>query len=370
MRRTHSAPFEPSRQDIDAAIAAMSAEQLRELVLEMLLGLDDRVHGRVVSAIISRAARGGSGWAPAALSDAEVAEVAEAVAFAEAAMRVGYAEPTDVDERLRRATAAFLRKDYPAAHRIFSALLQPVAEGEIHLGQHEMLDEVLGVDANECAVQYVVSAYMISDPSRRAEAVHAAIDGVRGAGYFFEPLHDMERVAVEPLLGLDEFLPQWRTLVEQEAAGERRSDWDTEADRWLREVVQRMEGPGGLAKIARSTRRAEDLRAWCESLVGSGDWKAALAAFDEASELVTGKHHARGEFLDGAALAAQELGKKDLSPWHERAWRAIPSMMRLLRWLGSARGRQATRKRAAEALGACPKSAHRQRAFLQVLEED
>jgi hypothetical protein len=76
MRRTHSAPFEPSRQDIDAAIAAMSAEQLRELVLEMLLGLDDRVHGRVVSAIISRAARGGSGWAQAALGEAEVAEAA------------------------------------------------------------------------------------------------------------------------------------------------------------------------------------------------------------------------------------------------------------------------------------------------------
>jgi hypothetical protein len=346
MRRRNRAAIEPSRRDIEEAIAAMGAEQLRELVREMLLELDDGAHGRVVSAIISQASRGGSGWAPAAPSEAEVAE---AVAFAEAAMRIGYADPADVEERLRRGTAAFLRRDYLAAHRIFGALLRPIAEAEIDLGQHELLDEVLGIDANECAVQYVVSAYMISDPSRRAEAVHAAIDEVRGAGYFF---------------------PRWRAIVAQKAAGERRSEWDTEADRWLREVVQRMEGSGGLAEIARSTRRAEDLRAWCESLVGSGDWKAALAAFEEAVELVADRHHAPGEFLDEAALAAQELGKKDLSPWLERAWRGAPSMVRLRRWLGAARGKQATRKRAAEAIEACPRSAHRQRAFLQVLQED
>jgi hypothetical protein len=39
MRQRHGAAFEPSRQDIDAAIAAMSAEQLRELVREMLVEL-------------------------------------------------------------------------------------------------------------------------------------------------------------------------------------------------------------------------------------------------------------------------------------------------------------------------------------------
>ena len=131
-----------------------------------------------------------------------------------------------------------------------------------------------------------------------------------------------------------------------------------------------MEGAGGLEKIARSTRRADDLRAWCESLVEVGDWKAALAALEEAAELVTDKKYARGKLLDGAALAAQQLGRKDLSPWLERAWRAAPSMLRLRRWLGSARGKAAIRRRAAEALAACPKQAHRQRALLHVLQSD
>jgi tetratricopeptide (TPR) repeat protein len=180
----------------------------------------------------------------------------------------------------------------------------------------------------------------------------------------------MERAAVEPLPDIETFLGQWRVLVAKEAAGERRSDWDSETDRWLREVVQRIEGSGGLAKVARATKRAGDLRAWCQSLVEAGDWRGALAAFEEAAELVSDENYARGEFLDGAALAAQELGESDLSPWFERAWRAEPSLPRLHRWLGAARDGTTLRTRAAEALGACPAQAHRQRAVLHVLQGD
>jgi len=180
----------------------------------------------------------------------------------------------------------------------------------------------------------------------------------------------MERVAIEPLPGLNDFLPRWRALVAQEACGERRSDWDCDEDRWLREVVHRLEGADGLAKLARSTRRADDLRAWCQSLVEDGDWKAALPAFDEGAEFVSDEEYARGEFLDGAALAAQELGLSDFPARLERAWRAVPSMLRLRRWLGSAGNKTAVRKVAFEALDACPDQAHRQRAFLHVLLGD
>src|SRR5688572_1508030 len=111
MRRGHKPAFEPPGQTIDAALAALDAEELRELAREMLYELDDRAHRRVMNAIISRAARGGSGWTPAVPSNADVTE---AVAFADAARRVGYADPGSIDERLRRGTAAFLRMDYPA----------------------------------------------------------------------------------------------------------------------------------------------------------------------------------------------------------------------------------------------------------------
>lgn len=321
----------------------------------------------MVNSLLERVARGASGWAPAEPKDDEVAEV---VAFVEAAQRVGYADPRDVDVRLSRGSAAFFRKDYSAAREIFGALLRPVAEGEIDLGQHEMVDEVLDVEPSACAARYVVSIYMTSRPEQRAEAVRAGIAEVDGVGYFFEPIREIERVAIEVLPGLDDFLPRWRAVVAKEAIAERRDDWDTEARKWLREVVGRIEGAAGLEKIGRSTRRADDLRAWCRSLAESSDWKAALTAFEKAAELVNDKQYARGEFLDGAALAAQRIGRKDLSPWLERAWRAAPTMLRLRRWLGSVRGRAAVRRRAAEALAVCPKQAHRQRAFLHVLQSE
>ncbi|MBI5491255.1 MAG: hypothetical protein HY905_28250 [Deltaproteobacteria bacterium] len=330
----------------------------------MLVGLDERAHDRAVDLLSGRAARNGSGWTPAAPSDDEVAEV---VAFAKAAERIGEAEPSLVDEYLRRGSAAFLRKDYAAAHRIFGALLLPIGEGEIFLGQDEMVDEVLGADAGDCAAQYVVSAYMITSPEKRAEGVRAAIEEVQSLGHFWEPIRELERVAVGPLSGLDEFLPQWRALVAREVGGERRGAWDSDEDRWLREVVHRLEGADGLAMIARSTRRADDLRAWCRCLVEAGDWNVALAAFDEAAGIVADKDHARGGLLDGAALAAQELGLDDLPARLERAWRAAPSMLRLRRWLASTGDEMAIRTRAIEALEVCPKQAHRQRAFLHVL---
>ncbi len=80
--------------------------------------------------------------------------------------------------------------------------------------------------------------------------------------------------------------------------------------------------------------------------------------------------YARGDFLDGSALAAQELGRKDLPARLERGWREAPSMVRLRRWLGSSRARKVLLGRVSEAVEAVPKHAHRQRALLHVLGGD
>jgi hypothetical protein len=362
-RRRHQ-KSNPDVSDLGAALAAMDAGQLREIVGDMLLELDDRAHGRVLNMIVERAARNTSEWTPAGPSDDAVAEI---LAFVEAATRVGYADPSDVDDHLQQGTNAFLAKDYAGAMQIIHALLLPISEVEIDLGQHEMVDEVLGADVQACAAQYVVAIYMTAEPEQRALAVRKAIDEMSGVGHFWEPLREMERVAVEPLPELDDFLPRWRALIEDNAESERRNDWDTDQDRWLREVVQRMEGAEGLARVARSTKRADDLRAWCRMLVESRDWKAALLAYDEAAEIVTDKAYARGDFLDGAALAAQELGRKDLPARLDRAWGGAPSMLRLRRWLGSSTSKRVVRKRAMQALKVCPKKALRQRTFLHVL---
>ena len=157
------------------------------------------------------------------------------------------------------------------ASRIFRALLPPIGDCDIDLGQHELVDEVLGVDVDACAKQYVVAMYMTSSAKSRAHAVSSAIEEVQSVGYFSEPLRELERVAVEPLPDFDDFLVQWHTLVEEQVDAAKKSDWDRREDRWLREVIARTQGPDGLAEIARRSRRADDLRAWCVALVKAGD---------------------------------------------------------------------------------------------------
>ena len=350
--------------DLDAALTALSADELRDVAREMLGELDDKAHSRVLNSLIDRAARNGSGWMPAAPRRDDIAEV---LVFVRSAKQVGYAEPSAVDEHLGRATIAFLRRDYGAAFNMFGALLPPIAEVEFDLGHHESVDEVLGSDPWDCAVRYVVSAYMLSPPSGRTAAVLAAIHQVHCLAPFWEPIQDMERVAIEPLPGLAEFLREWRTLIEQASTRASSSKSVIKRDRWMREVVLRLEGSDGLASLARSTRHADDLHAWCRSLVVAGNWQAALLAFEEAAGLAADDSYTQGSLLDGAALAAQELSRDDLPMWLERAWRAVPSMRRLLRWIGSADGQTVIRQRAAEALMSCPKQACRQRAFLHVL---
>jgi hypothetical protein len=367
MGRRRTSTSKQGASIIDGALAALGAEELRELVRDLLSELDEQAHGRAIDVLVSRATKNGSGWAPASPSDEAVSEI---LAFAEAATRAGYANPSEVDGYLRQGSNAFLRKDYSAVVRIFHALLPPIGGGDIDLGQDEMIDEVLSVSTSDCASQYVVAVYMTSPLDNRAEAVRAAIDEVSDAGYFQEPIRELESVAVEPLPELDAVLPLWRALIEEEAGRERRHQWDRGVDEWLREVVRRMEGAEGMAKLARSSRRAVDLRSWCRTLVGSNDWKAALSAYEEAAEIVDDREYVLGEFLDGAALAAQELGREDLPERLSRAWRAAPTMVRLRRWLGSSANAEVARQRAAEALAACPQKAHRQRALFQVLLGD
>ena len=133
-----------------------------------------------------------------------------------------------------------------------------------------------------------------------------------------------------PLPELDAFLPRWVAHLERQSPSE--SEWDDDRDRWLREAVLRLEGVVGLERIARKTRKPEALRAWCEALAGRGEWAEAVRACDDAAKL-THISHWQGEFLDGAALAAQQLGRRDATRRLEAAWRGAPSLVRFIRWL-------------------------------------
>jgi hypothetical protein len=348
---------------VDAALAAMDADQLRELVRAFIPWLDDATQARLMNEVVERAARESGSWAPKVPTEQRVEEIKT---FA-AAMRLNHqADPSEVDDYLRDGTHAFLAREYAVAFRIFRALLIPLGEGDIDLGHHELIDEVLGVDVDACATQYVVAMYMTAAPKSRARAVYSAIEEVQGIGYFFEPLQALERVALEPLPDYDGFLAQWSALLENRVAGAKKSPWDKRKKRWLREVLSRTQGPEGLAELARRSRSSDDLSAWCLLLMEAGDWTATRTAYEEAAELAEDLTY-RGDFLDGAALAAQELGSDDLSATFERAWRQAPTWIRLQRWLAGCTTRVELVERAGSALDVVPTGAARQRALLHIL---
>jgi hypothetical protein len=120
--------------------------------------------------VLERAARSDNAWSPKSLDEEELAE---ALAFVANAVRSGEAEPADMDALLRRASSAFLARDEATAFRLFDALLPPLADGSIYLGQDELIDEVLGIDLRTCTTQYLVSAYLLASADKRAQPLSA-----------------------------------------------------------------------------------------------------------------------------------------------------------------------------------------------------
>ena len=351
--------------DLDGALDAMTAGELRSFLREALERLDREPRGELLDSLITRASKGSACWKPSSPARGVVGEVTR---FIEAARRIGYADPHEIDDYLRQGTKAFLAGEHATAHAMFEALFSAIAYGDIDLGYHEVVDEVLAVDLRQCAAQYVTAVYLTTPLEDRAEALCRTIDAVEGGACLWEPLAQMERVATGPLPELDAFLPRWVAHLERQSPSE--SEWDDDRDRWLREAVLRLEGVVGLERIARKTRKPEALRAWCEALAGRGEWAEAVRACDDAAKL-THISHWQGEFLDGAALAAQQLGRRDATRRLEAAWRGAPSLVRLIRWLLAGTATASTViKRARKAIEHCPAKAGRQLGLLHLLTGD
>ena len=340
----------------------MTAPELRAFVRGVLDELDPDARTAIVDALIARAVKGRAGWKP---SRPAQRIVDDAKSFAEAARVVGYADPADVSEHLRLGGKALLAGDHATARGVFEALLLPIAMADIDLGEHELVAEVLTVDAHTCVAQYVTSVYTTTPVSQRADAVLSAMEQVRGVSSLLNPIKEMEDVSAGTLPDLGAFLPLWATRLGRFRPA--KDEWETDHERWLREAVFRMDGVAGLERIARKTKRPHACLAWCEALADAGRWPEALRAFDAAAALV-GKSHWRGQLLDGSALAAQQLGRTDVPRRLEAAWRGAPTLPRLLRWIASDGYTVASlRAKAKKALPRCPKAAGRQLGLLRVL---
>lgn len=355
----------PVQQELKEALGAMTAEELREFLLGALERRDTEWKRTLADAVLECAARGRSRWIPRKPAGRVVEKAKE---FAEAARRIGYADPVEVDEFLRQGSRAFLAGEFATAREVFETLLPPVADADINLDQYELVDEVLTVDIYNCAAQYLASVYLTTPLADRAQAVHMAMQNVEAIAAFSQPLQAMERTATSTLPELSAFIPRWLQYLEGQPSS--RNECDGNRDRWLREAVLRGEGVAGLERIARKTKKPAALQAWCNALAQAGDWSGALSAYDAAVKMSRASHW-RGMFLDGAALAAQQLGRPDADNRLKAAWLGAPSLVRLLRWLGAGNPTTgAVVGRAKRAVGKCPAKEGRQLGLLYVLTGD
>lgn len=380
-------------QLVEHALDVLNGDELQVLVREVLPQLDDTARACLVDALVRHAKRTSPCWPPQPPSPALIQKI---IAFAKVAERDMSCDISvaRIEEYLRQGSHAFLGRDYAATVCIFRALLVPLCYGSIIIYQDDddTLEDVLDVNLSRCAAHYVVATYMQAEPHNRCQAVLKAISEVIDVGNFCEPLRELEQHAIEPLPDFDGFIKQWRELLEElvsrKSVVKEGLDY-YDKDSWLHEVVLRTQGQAGLAALARSSKRIADLRAWCDALVADKNWQQAFAAYDEAAKIVAANLHthpdcpsylreqtercadnAYGDFLDGVALAAQELGRDDVAAYLEQAWRGAPSMSRLCRWLASSETQKILQARVRTARKACAQEEARQLALLLVLSGD
>lgn len=327
------------------ALSALSAEELRLFVGEALERLDANARAVLEDRLLQHAARSSSGWKPAPPS---TAVVGQATTFAAIARRQGEAEPSAVEDFLRYAITASLAGDHVSARTVFEALLVPISNGDILLGQDETVDEVLSIDLHECMCRFASAVYVTTPIAARVDALLRTLDDTHGLSHLRDPVGEIATTLGGELPDVEAFMPLWIARLELESRSS--SDWESDRERWLRTAIGRRDGVAGLERMARATKRHEAARAWCDALVAAGDWSTALFAYKECAVFIE-RDYLRGEFLDGAALAAQVLGNNDLVNELETAWLGAPSLTRLVRWLLAGEPSAATlRKRAAEAI--------------------
>lgn len=324
MRRAPRTTNDAGRRDaFVAAIDAMPAEALRAFLRDWHAALDRAPQLAFEDAAVTHAARTDTSWRPPTRDPHLHIELGS---FVRLARLRGDAEPGDVDDFLSRIGRLFLAGDLATAREAYRTLIEPLAVADIHLGQDELLDDVLQTSLDEVAGRYLVAVYETTTPEERPAALWRALEFIAGLASVSRPIACMERAAFHRLSDLAEFLPRWQAHIH--ALTPWPSDWNFKYT--VEEAIARSEGVQGLARYAEETG---DFDPFLRSLADAQRWPEYLSAAKRAAERTGEPRHA-ADLHDDAAVVAAHLGRdEDVTLHLDRALRVRPTAARLLRHL-------------------------------------
>ena len=190
-----------------------------------------------------------------------------------------------------------------------------------HLGQHEMVEEVLSVDLHDCVGRCLLAVYVETSP--RGRAILEAIDAVQGISAPIEPVRAMEQALGRELPDAGAFLDEW--IARLEASAPTDGDWESDQERWLIDALDRppcslleptLEPGDPSTRLSTPTTLAVLDRAEVRSRLTPKDRAAALDAMRVAAskrtEGVTGekrrRHYEHAAMLVGCCVEADRQG--------------------------------------------------------------
>jgi len=121
MPREYPSDTRPDFSIIEDALAALDADALRTLMLDMLPHFDARLEARFASEALRRAGGMRQGWSPQAPDEALLGEIE---AFAQRALMQNYADPSEVDAYLCEGSTA-LRETTAARYAFITRCCRP-----------------------------------------------------------------------------------------------------------------------------------------------------------------------------------------------------------------------------------------------------
>lgn len=272
--------------------------------------------------------------------------LADVSAWARAAKRKGTVEASECDQLLTRVRRLWLGGGAETVRQALELVFELV--GDLEGSVTDLDAPAPSVLKSPVMGMYLASVYEGTPAPKRVPALLDAVARVAVVGSVHAPLRLIEEHALRPLSDLASFTEQWARALEQPdeqpgptpAKKSRKRDTErsdagafTPREALLAEALERIEGLGGIAKMA---RRAPDLsryRTWILRLTDESQWEEALQVVAEARDALADAF-SRGVVLDaGVAIAAAMDDTAQAVALAEAAFFTDATLARLGRWL-------------------------------------